>query len=308
MAENFLDGTGDQPISWWMFEDASSPSLDGSANNNDLSWFDGSPAKDTTAGKFQESTASLSVPTTSDGVSRSFANVSANFPFKAATAEFTIGGWVYLVGNAATGNGFSFSDFSAQGIRIGTIATGKLRTIVYGSSTADLSSNSTIATAGLHHVVVRWNGNNTSGAGANDEVSIWVDGVKQTATATLTSVTLVTASSLRFFGSATGFTNYDEWFAFDVALLDTQIADIYAAGLAGTVVQTVLPTSTVAAGGWVDQAAGTTDLHTPLADENASTWAQSPSNPSSATLKLGLTDIGTPAAGDITIEIDAEQV
>jgi hypothetical protein len=254
-AENFLDGSGAKPISWWMFEDASSPSLDGNTNDNDLGWFDGSPAKDTTSGKFDEGTASLSVPTSSDAVSRSFANTSANFPFKAATGEFTIGGWVYLIGNAGTQNGFSFSNFSNQGIRIGTAATGKFRTIVYGSSTADLSSNSTIATDGMHHVVVRWNGNNTSGAGANDEVSIWVDGVKQTATATLTSVTLVTASALRFAGSTTGFTNYDEWFAFDVALLDTQIGDIYNSGLAGS--QSFTGTGACAAGGLESSGSGT---------------------------------------------------
>jgi hypothetical protein len=219
-----------QPISSWAFDDASTPSLDGTANGNSLNWFDGSPAKDTTPGKFRAGTGSLALPTSADAVSRAFASVSANMPFKAATGEFSIGGWVYLVGNAATNNGFSFSNFSNEGIRIGTIATGKLRAIVYGNVTADLSSNGTIAASGLHHVMVRWNGNNVSGAGSNDEVSIWVDGVKQTATATLTSVNLVTASTLRFAGAATGITNFDEWLVYDKALLDTEIVDICAAG------------------------------------------------------------------------------
>jgi hypothetical protein len=242
MSENFLDGSGNQPISWWMFEDASSPSLDGSSNGNNLNWFDGSPAKDTTGGKFHEGTASLSLPTTSDAVSRAFASVSSNFPFKAATTAFTIGGWVYAVGSAASQNGFSFSDFASQGIRIGTQATGRARTIVYGSSTADLPSDAgTPLAAGLHHLAVRWNGDNVVGAGANDEVSLWVDGVKQSATATITSVVLVTASTLRFAGSATAYTNYDAWAAFNVALLDTQIAEWYTYGLAGS----ASPTATV---------------------------------------------------------------
>jgi hypothetical protein len=233
MAENFLDGSGAKPFSWWMFEDASSPSLDGNtANNNDLGWFNGTPAKDTTAAKKAEATASLSCPTTADQALSSFANLAATTPFKGATAEFTIGGWVYVTGNAATRTNVSFSNSSSEGFRIGTIATGKFRAIVYGNVTADLSGNDTFASAGLHHVVLRWNGQNTTGAGANDELSLWVDGVKQTATGTLTSVNLVSASNFVFAGAVDGITNFDEWFLFSTALLDTQIADIYTYGLA----------------------------------------------------------------------------
>lgn len=70
----------------------------------------------------------------------------------------------------------------------------------------------------------------------------------------------------------------------------------------------MLPNATVAAGGWQDQSTGTTNLHAPLADENPSTYIQSPVSPSAATVKLGLTDIGTPAAGDVFLYIDVEQV
>jgi hypothetical protein len=72
--------------------------------------------------------------------------------------------------------------------------------------------------------------------------------------------------------------------------------------------QVIFPTGTVAVGGWVDHVGGTTDMHSPLADENPATWIQSPANPVAATVKLGLTDIITPPAGDILFEIDAEQV
>jgi hypothetical protein len=246
VSENFLDGTGDKPYSWWMFDDAASPSLDGSANGNNLNWFDGSPAQVTTPGLFVEGAASLTLPTTADAVSRAFASIAASTPLKAATTALSISGWVLMAGNATSQNGFSFSDFAAQGVRIGTIATGKVRAILYGNVTADLSSNTTLALAGWHHVVLRWNGDNRAGAGANDEVSLWVDGVKQTATATLTSVTLVTASPLKFAGAAAGFTHYDEWALWNVALTDTQILDLYRGGLAALRQwQTKLPTAAI---------------------------------------------------------------
>jgi len=44
--EDFTDASGDQPISWWYFESASTPSVDSSANGNSLAWV--SAAQDTT--------------------------------------------------------------------------------------------------------------------------------------------------------------------------------------------------------------------------------------------------------------------
>lgn len=70
----------------------------------------------------------------------------------------------------------------------------------------------------------------------------------------------------------------------------------------------MFPNSTVAAGTWLDQSASGVDLHSPLADESIATYVQSPTTPSAATMKVGLTDIGTPPAGDVTILIDVEQV
>lgn len=71
---------------------------------------------------------------------------------------------------------------------------------------------------------------------------------------------------------------------------------------------TILPNATIDAGGWEDDAAGNTDLHSPLADEDPDTWIVSPANPVNETVKLGLTDIGTLGTGDLIFEIDAEQV
>lgn len=72
--------------------------------------------------------------------------------------------------------------------------------------------------------------------------------------------------------------------------------------------QTIVPDTTVAAGGWVDQVGGSSDLHSPLADTDPNTYIQSPANPVAATVKLGLGPINTPAAGDIILTLDVEQV
>ncbi len=76
----------------------------------------------------------------------------------------------------------------------------------------------------------------------------------------------------------------------------------------GPPMQIIVPDTTLAAGGWLDQASSATNLHGPVADSDAATYIQSPANPITALVKLGLGPINTPAAGDITILIDVEQV
>lgn len=75
---------------------------------------------------------------------------------------------------------------------------------------------------------------------------------------------------------------------------------------AGT--QTVVPDATVSAGGWTDQLGASTNLHAPLADEDAATYIQSPANPVNATVVVGLGNPTTPGAGDVLLTIDVEQV
>jgi hypothetical protein len=71
---------------------------------------------------------------------------------------------------------------------------------------------------------------------------------------------------------------------------------------------TLFPSLTVAAGGWVDHNSGGTNLHTPLADDSASTWGQSPLNPVNATLRLGFGTFSRALTDDISVEVDAIQV
>lgn len=225
MAENFLDGTGAKPVSWWMFDDASSPSADGNTSTgNDLGWFNGSPAQDTSVKV--EGTASLSVPTSSDEALRTFANVNASTPMKGATTDFTIGGWMYLKGNATSGNGFHFNDGSG-GIRISTLTSGKLRLVLPGTA-IDIQNDSAIAADGWHHVVARWQGS------TDDEICLILDGVKQASATTVASVVLATSANLGFLGNAGGVIRFDEWFMFSTALTDAQVLDIYQHGLSGT--------------------------------------------------------------------------
>src|SRR5690348_10018600 len=97
MSENFLDGTGDKPISWWMFEESASPSLDGSTNANNLAWTSGAAARNTTAGQFKQGTSGIKTfAETANLPTLTHASVSSNFPFKGATTAFTVGGWIYV--------------------------------------------------------------------------------------------------------------------------------------------------------------------------------------------------------------------
>ena len=62
------------------------------------------------------------------------------------------------------------------------------------------------------------------------------------------------------------------------------------------------PLSTVSAGAWTDQASGTTDMHSPLADETDATYIQSELNPSSSVCEVlleTLSDPGTNAAHQV---------
>jgi hypothetical protein len=221
-------------ISAYFFEDASSPSLDHTANNNDLTW-SGSAAQDTT--EFVEGIASLSTPTSSDQAFLSYASLSANFPFKAATTAFTVVGRVYVPAGFSGGPGAWLGDAFSRGFQVFAVFTGQFRARVFsaGGDVDIIQDNpASFAGAGWHWFALRWNGDNVSGAGANDEVSFWIDGVKQGTTATRTSVALATTGdSLVLRGATTIFLRYDEWAVFDAALLDTDLAAIYADGLAG---------------------------------------------------------------------------
>jgi len=61
-----------------------------------------------------------------------------------------------------------------------------------------------------------------------------------------------------------------------------------------TQIQVARPTSTISAGAWTDQLGGTTDMHSPLADESDSTWIQSEFAPSSSFVEVALGTLSDP--------------
>jgi hypothetical protein len=228
------DATGDQPTSWWMFQDASSPALDGSTNGNDIPWLSGScsrsgsyPAGFGTAGIY-----SLNTPFGCYVQTLGYTSLSANFPFKAATTAATVGGWVYLVaGSNAYQTIANFGDGTTRGwrFRIGGTAN-QIQVLI--ANAAVLSANAAYTTSGWHHIAFRWNGTNRAGAGGSNEKSLWIDGVKQTNVSTSGGVVLTTsADSLTFNGTSIATTNWDEWFVAPAPYTDEEIQEIYQYGL-----------------------------------------------------------------------------
>lgn len=218
-----------------MFEESSTPAVDGNTtNNNHLTWV--SASQD--AVKFVQGAASIAGSAADDDVAlRAFASLNGNFPFKATTLEYTFGTRAYFKASPTGGTILRFGNLSNQGFWLFIQGDGTVRCITYSAGgTASIVSNAAMpGTAGWHSVVMRWNGENRASSGANDEISMWIDGVKQSTTFTRTSVALVTASDLRFYVDATnGVSNHDEGFFFDVALTDAQILDIHNDGIAGS--------------------------------------------------------------------------
>src|SRR4030095_1440736 len=202
MAGELPDANGPQALSWWMFEEADTPLLDGNTtNNNDLSKV-GTPTFQSTD-KIQ---GSYSVIATSAAyVYSSYANLSSNFPFKGTTNDFTIGGWIKIPGGI-NGTYQQFSDDATHGY-IFQVSSGSILFVLRSASSLTLTSNSNgYTTAQWIHITARWQGS------SDDEVSRWVNGVKQTSTCTRTSVVLNTGSNHIYFQMpAGGSTNYDEW-------------------------------------------------------------------------------------------------
>ncbi len=77
-----------------------------------------------------------------------------------------------------------------------------------------------------------------------------------------------------------------------------------------TAFQYARPTSDVADGTWLNELGTGTALYASVDEVSAddADWIQSAENPASDTVKLGLGSISTPAAGDVTIRIRAQQI
>jgi hypothetical protein len=221
MSENFLDGIGDKPISWWMFEDATTPSLDGNTTNgNDLSWSGG----DAQSSEHIQGSYGLSMPF--GDATRAFGSVSSNFPFKAAVTGITTGGWCKFSDPAGSTNGLVFVDGFVTGFSI--MATNGGGQAVWNLWPGhQVAGGPDLRNQQWHHVVGTWDS-------TLQNQQLWVDGTKAN-NATTTAVNLVTAGALTLTHCiGTGTMYYDEVFVFDKELTDAQIVSIYTWGLAGS--------------------------------------------------------------------------
>jgi len=221
--------TTNTPMSYWHFEDAASTSLDETASNNDLTW-SGNAARTTT---HKVDTYAFNPGSITGGGSLAFASVSATFPGKGATTDFTVGFWCKLKTSwGIYTNLFGLSNNSSQGWYFSTNFDNKLRFRVYGSSDRTLTSDATMLDGNWHHVVGRWKGS------TDDNVSLWVDGIKQGGELPITSLDLVTASPLAI--ARGDMDAIDEAFVYNTALSDADIKSIFKHGLAGNLDSTTV--------------------------------------------------------------------
>ncbi len=228
------DFTGDANLQgYWMLEESGGATrLDGTANDNDLT--DHNTVGQSTTHKQGSYSASFA-KASSHYLTRSNASLSANFPGKVgvSTTDFTVGAWVQF--NSVNTNmrimtkgwGGSFALYHQENTNLFKAELND------GGRYPGAVSNVGYSDTGVwHHVAMRVKGS------TNKEIALFVDGVKQSRTATATQTALSTDAG----GFAIGGEEYggdywdgliDEAFVFNRALTDTEIGSIYSSGLAG---------------------------------------------------------------------------
>lgn len=152
-----------------------------------------------------------------------------------------------------------------------------------------------------------------TGFAVNDVIRLEVEGTTLRAYVNGVLWTSVTDSSLA--SGSTGMATWststsgrvDNFTADNIAADQSVTANLIASGetfysAAVYLLTDARPLSTVSAGAWTDQASGTTDMHSPLADEDNATYIQSELNPSSSVCEVlleTLSDPGTNAAHQV---------
>lgn len=231
--EDFTDGIGTSPEAYWYFEEASGTRYDETANNNDLT--DNNTVQQETSVVKQGAAAAKFDDDNQEYLSIAHASLSASYPLHSgATTDFTIGGWIYITktaDNADTwyedcndafpnSNGIQFRDNN-----------GKFRWIYEtGGAESFILANLNYSLTTWYHIVIRWQGS------TDDEFAMFLNAVKQSDTES--PATIDESTSAVNFCTQVGNARYapailDEWFAFDEALTDTQIASIYNHGIDG---------------------------------------------------------------------------
>ena len=184
-----------------------------------------------------------------------------------------------FVGPAVRGSGTSWYVFYADN------ASRALYRIVSGTPTSLASSG--------------------TGFAVNDVMRLEVEGTTLRAYVNGVLWTSVTDSSLSSgnAGMATWSTStsgrVDDFSADNLAADQTVTASLIASGetfYTATVnlIQVARPVSTVSAGAWTDQVGGTTDMHSPLADETDSTYIQSEFDPNTSVVEVALGALSDP--------------
>jgi len=228
VGEDFTDGSGSQLLAYYYFEEASGIRYDETANNNDLADNNTVTRSGTSVqGSYSAQTASA----TSETLSRADGDLSAGFPFKngETTGDFTIGGWVRLLDAGGAGDVIWSKKNGTDGLQLDIVGT-KFRVLYNVSGWLSISANAAQDQNTWYHVVIRRKAADTN------QLSMFVDGIKQAGTGTLADPTENTGAFI-IGGSPTGNNIdalFDEWFVIGSALTDAQILDIKTYGLTGT--------------------------------------------------------------------------
>lgn len=230
--EDFTDGSGSQLIAYYNMEDAGGATrLDGTANNNDLSDTNGVARSGTSV---QGSFSARIESATTEYLTRADGDLSTGFPWKngEVTEDFTIGCWVQVMSTPDAGDTVwmkrNMAVQSGGGV---DLTSTKFRFFYKDTSFEAISANDTFSLTTWYHVVVRRK------VADSNQVSMFVDGVKQTSTNTL-STPIENTGDFRI-GATTGDADHadllvDEFFVTNEALSDSQILDIKTYGLDGT--------------------------------------------------------------------------
>jgi hypothetical protein len=252
-------GTGTQPdisganlYTTWTTETASGTNFTTDANIQGYWYFEQNGNDGTSNGNNLTNNSSVTFSSThvqgsysanfsgSNYFSRANASLSAAFPGKSSYAypAVTMGIWIKpssvpgaLWGIMGTDTGYN------QNLSLTINSGGKANFYIRdsGGTTHDIASDAAIPTTGFTLVVGRWNP-----AATANEISIWVNGVKQSTTDTMTAPASGTNSTFDI-GAITnnGGNNYftglgDEGFIFNRGLSDAEIPSICTFGLDGT--------------------------------------------------------------------------
>jgi hypothetical protein len=230
--ENFTDGTGDKPLSWWMLTEASGNRADGNTTNNNTLAESGGTIDRVTGPNTNVPYGATFVAASNQKLTRANNDQSAGFPGKDGVADVSIsfGGWFRPTSFSANRGLIGHTD--SFNINIGSDAQIAFRIQDDSFATHDAYGGSGAALATLDawvHLVGTWN--QSTGA-----MLLYKNGSAIGAGAT--SATMLQWSNP--FNLGYGRSDYAyfqgdiaEAFVFTSVLTADQVADIYNGGLAG---------------------------------------------------------------------------